>query len=485
MGAVIISGFGYSGANIVDPPTFQEKRKLGDRARCGPTEFHPPTDMSEPIEPRSTIARADTDAALPAPDGTVAACQFAFLGRQPILDRSGALSAYELLFRSGEQNFAQVSNDDEATAHVVARTIGGLGVPAVLGEHRGYVNIGRDMLFDDIVHVMSPERFVLEILETVTFDAQVVKRLTQLRRAGFQIALDDVVELSDGLITILPHADIVKIDFLLTDRAKLPELVSAIRRFGKTLVAEKVETREDFALASELGFDLFQGYFFARPQVLAAPRPRSSREALLRLLALLSREPDINEIEDELKRNPGVVVQLLRLANSSAFALGREISSLRQAITATGTRQIARWTQLLLYADGRALPWRSDPLVQLAGTRSRFMELMGNWLHPFDDRFADAAFMTGIFSLVHVVVGSTPESTLDRLGLAPQIRDAIVNYAGPLGTLLRITEAVEQGQDIDAIARETPLQEFAGLTPEVLAELSLSAASWTGGHTDD
>ncbi|SEA85123.1 EAL and HDOD domain-containing protein [Paraburkholderia sartisoli] len=440
--------------------------------------------MSEPSETRSTPTHADPGTALQAPDGAVPACQFAFLARQPILDRSGALFAYELLFRSGEQNFAQVSSDDEATAHVVARTIGGLGVPAVLGEHRGYVNIGRDLLFDDMIHVMSPERFVLEILETVRFDASVLRRLIQLRRAGFQIALDDVVELSGELVRVLPHADIVKIDFLQTDRAKLPELVSTIRRFGKTLVAEKVETREDFALASELGFDLFQGYFFARPQVLAAPRPKSSREALLRLLALLSREPDINEIEEELKRNPNVVVQLLRLANSSAFGLGREISSLRQAITATGTRQIARWTQLLLYADGRDLPWRSDPLVQLGRTRSRFMELAGNRLHPSDDRFADAAFMTGVFSLVHVVVDSTPECTLDRLGLAPQIRDAIVNHAGPLGTLLRITEAIEQGLDVDAIVREAPLPEFAGLTPEVIAGLSLSAASWTGGHTD-
>lgn len=441
-------------------------------------------DMSEPIETGSTSARANSGADPQAPEGAVAACQFAFLGRQPILDRTGALSAYELLFRSGEQNFAEVSNDAEATAHVVARTIGGLGVPAVLGEHRGYVNIGRELLFDDIVHLMAPERFVLEILETVTFDARVLRRLGQLRRAGFQIALDDVVELSDALLAVLPHTDIVKVDFLLTDRAKLPELAATIKRLGKTLLAEKVETHEDFALAVELGFDLFQGYFFARPQVLSAPRPRPSRDALLRLLALLAREPDIGEIEDELKRNPSVVVQLLRLANSSAFGLGREISSLRQAITATGTRQIARWTQLLLYADGRDLPWRSDPLVQLAGTRSRFMELTGNWLRPSDDRFSDAAFMTGIFSLVHVVVDSTPESTLNRLGLAPEIRDAIVHHAGPLGTLLRITETIEQGGDVDAIARGTPLPEFAGLTPDVLAELSLSAASWIGAHTD-
>jgi c-di-GMP-related signal transduction protein len=438
--------------------------------------------MSEPSDRGPACTDADAQAsATPAADMS----PFVYLGRQPILDRSGALSAYELLFRSGAHNFAEVSDDAEATAQVVARTIGGLGVPAVLGHHRGYVNIGRELVFDDIVQLMSPERFVLEILETVTFDARLLKRLGQLRRAGFQIALDDVVELSDGLLAVLPHADIVKIDFLQADRAALPELAATVHRYGKTLLAEKVESQEDFTVAHDLGFDLFQGYFFARPQVLSAPRARSTRPALLRLLALLARDGGIVELEAELKLNPNVVVQLLRLVNSSAFGLGRNISSLREAIIATGTRQIARWAQLLLYADGRDLPWRSDPLVQLAGTRSRFMELAASWLRPSDEGFTDAAFMAGIFSLVHVVIGSTPEKTLDRLGLSPLIRDAIVGGEGPLGALLRVTEAAERSEDASAVARESGLDEFMSLTPEVLAELSLSAAAWFGAHAED
>jgi c-di-GMP-related signal transduction protein len=436
--------------------------------------------MSEPF---SVSAKAGHVKVLAKP----AEAQFVYLGRQPILDRHGALNAYELLFRAGAHNYAEVSDDAQATAQVVARTIGGIGVTAVLGHHRGYVNIGRDLLFNDIVHLMSPERFVLEILETVAFDAQVVRRLAELRRAGFQVALDDVCELSEGLLSVLPHTDIVKIDFLVTPRAALPALAEAMRDAGKTMIAEKVETREDFALASKLGFDLFQGYFFARPQVLSAPRNRSSRPALLRLLALLARDAGIIELEAELKRNPNVVVQLLRLVNSSAFGLGRNIASLREAIIATGTRQIARWAQLLLYADGGDLPWRSDPLVQLAGTRSRFMELAARWLRPSNEEYADAAFMTGIFSLVHVVLGTTPAETLDKLGLAPQIRDAIVEHSGPLGTLLRIAEASDErtGEGIDAAsiaaAADAPA-DFAVLTPAVLAELNLSAAAWFGAH---
>ncbi|MFM0058014.1 EAL domain-containing protein [Paraburkholderia phytofirmans] len=415
-----------------------------------------------------------------------AAPQFVYLGRQPILDRDGALNAYELLYRAGAHNYAEVTDDAQATAQVVARAIGGIGVPTVLGQHRGFVNIDRALLFNDIVHLMPPERFVLEILETVKFDAQLVRRLGELRRAGFQVALDDVSELSDELIGALPHADIVKIDFLQTDRAVLPKLASLVRGQGKTLIAEKVETREDFALARDLGFDLFQGYFFARPQVLAAPRNRSPRPGLLRLLALLSRDAGIVELEAELKLNPSVVVQLLRLVNSSAFGLGRNIASLREAIIATGTRQIARWAQLLLYADSGDLPWRADPLVQLAGTRSRFMELAATWLRPADDEFADAAFMTGIFSLIHVVLGSSPGAVLEKLGLAPQIREAIVSRRGELGTLLRLAEAAGEGVDAASIALgpDAPAG-FVAFTPEVLAELNLSAAAWFGAHIEE
>lgn len=412
--------------------------------------------------------------------------QFVYLGRQPILDRYGALNAYELLFRAGAHNYAEISDDGLATAQVVARAIGGIGVPAVLGTHRGFVNMDRALLFNDIVHLMAPERFVLEILETVTIDEPLVRRLDELRRAGFQVALDDVSVLSDELLAVLPHVDIVKVDFLLTQRPALAKLAATLRGHGKTLIAEKVETRDDFTMARDLGFDLFQGYFFARPQVLAAPRNRSPRPSLLRLLALLARDAGIVELEAELKLNPSVVVQLLRLVNSSAFGVGRNIASLREAIIAAGTRQIARWTQLLLYADAGDLPWRADPLVQLAGTRARFMELAASWLCPSDEDFADAAFMAGIFSLVHVVLGSTPREVLEKLGLAPHIRDAVVAHEGPLGVLLRIAEVAGEGGDAAALATapDAPAG-FDCLTPAALAELNLAAAAWFSAHIEE
>jgi EAL and modified HD-GYP domain-containing signal transduction protein len=177
-----------------------------------------------------------------------------------------------------------------------------------------------------------------------------------------------------------------------------------------------------------------------------------------------------------------VVVQLLRLANSSAFKLSRPVSSLREAIAATGTRQISRWTQLLLYADGRHLPWRSDPLVQLVGTRARFMELAARVMWPSSEEFADAAFMTGIFSLVHVVVDLPPAEIMDLLKLSKEMGAAIVDGQGPLGALLRLSQATERGDAPELDSSIGSSVDFKVLTPAVLAELQFEAATWFGAH---
>ncbi len=407
-----------------------------------------------------------------------------YLGRQPILTRDGALDGYELLFRESATNRAFISNDAQATARVVVNAMCSIGVSATLGRHYGYVNVCREMLFDDAVMLLPPERFVLEVLETVRIDAPLIHRIDKLRRTGFRVALDDICELSDELVALLPHVDIVKVDFLCVDRERLPALAQAVKAHGKTLVAEKIETRDDFALARELGFELFQGYFFARPQVLSARRGDPSRQSLLRMMALIASEAPLGELEHELKRSPDVVMQLLRLVNSSAYGLDRRIASVREAILAAGTRQIARWAQLLLYASSGNLSWRSDPLAQLVGTRSRFMELAAARVRPDSDRFGDSAFMTGVFSLVHVLLGdAAPADSIAHIGLVREIGDAITERTGLLGALLTIAEAAEtghHGEVVDAMKHAYP--ELASLTPSAFAELNLEAAMWSRTH---
>jgi c-di-GMP-related signal transduction protein len=213
-------------------------------------------------------------------------------------------------------------------------------------------------------------------------------------------------------------------------------------------------------------------YYFAKPQVLTSRRLTPSREALLRLLVLLCGEPEIVELESELKRNPSVVMQLLRLLNSTAFGLARTISSLREAIMIVGTRQIARWAQLLLFADGHAL--RTDPLAQLCGTRARFMELAAGRMQPGDERFSDAAFITGVFSLVHVLFGGAIEDIVSTLPIHGDIRRALLERHGELGRLLNATEAAESGELMAIRAACDALPIF---SPSDLTTLGLAAVA--------
>ncbi|WNC95082.1 EAL domain-containing protein [Paraburkholderia sp. FT54] len=327
----------------------------------------------------------------------------------------------------------------------------------------------------EIVELLPPERVVLEILETVTFDEALFKRCRELRRAGFRLALDDVSQVSRRLLEFLPCVDIVKIDFLECPRERIEELLGVVKQHRKVSIAEKVETPGDHDAAMRAGFELFQGYYFAKPQVLTSRRAAPSRGALLRLLVLLSGDPEIVELEAELKLSPTLVIQLLRLLNSSAFGLARTISSLREAIMIVGMRQITRWAQLLLFADGHVRGLRSDPLAQLCGTRARFMELAAGRMRPGDERFADTAFITGVFSLIHVLSARAIEDIVPRLPIHLDIRQALLDRHGALGLLLNAAEAAESGELAAIRAACDSLPNF---TPNDLTMTGLAAAAW-------
>jgi c-di-GMP-related signal transduction protein len=245
---------------------------------------------------------------------------------------------------------------------------------------------------------------------------------------------------------------------------------------GKLLVATGVETQEDYQRTHDLGFDRFQGYYFAKPHG-GARRASAPRQALLNLLHLLAAEPTVAQLEAELKLNPVLVMHLMRLANSGSMNIGRKVTTLREAINATGTNAIARWTQLLLYADGRKIAAEDDPLLQLVATRARFMEVAVERLDRAHLDEEDAAFLVGVFSFVEAVFGGSLESTLEVLTLAKPIRTAIVKREGVLGRLLDLSEAIERGNwaDVDAAC-----QDLAPLDAATVAAISLAAAEWAG-----
>ncbi|MFM0212972.1 EAL domain-containing protein [Paraburkholderia sediminicola] len=425
----------------------------------------------------------------------------ASFARQPILNRDGMLCGYEIKVRAPElpagaepdaASAAGPAPDSPADTdalpgrapdpaqRVVRAIVRGLiqsNVRGALTGHPAYVDVSREMLFDDSIQHLPADRFMLELSPSIEVDEALIARIVQLHGRRYRFVLDEVTQPNETFAKLLPYAEVVKIDFMHAPRALLHKLTSVLKSAGKLLIALGIDAQADFEMAHELGFDRFQGYFFARPQTSMTRHVSAPRHALLNLLQLLAGEPTVAQLEAELKLNPVLVMHLMKLANSSGLAVGHKVSTLREAINATGTNRIARWTQLLLYADGRKVALEDDPLLQLAATRARFMELAIERLPEAGRDEADAAFLTGVFSFVDAVFGGSLESTLNVLTLSRPIQAGILHRQGVLGLLLTVVEALERGawDEINSLcARLQPL------TVEEIALLGLAAGAWAG-----
>jgi c-di-GMP-related signal transduction protein len=399
-----------------------------------------------------------------------------FLGRQPILDRSQAIVAYELLFRSGNVSAANVTDDLRATASVITHAFGELGLNTVLGENRGFINVSTSLLMSDMIELLPREHVVLELLETVEINEPVVKRCKALKKMGFSLAMDDVVAFEERHEPLLGIVDVVKLDMTLIEPSQLEKLALRLKFWPIQLLAEKVDTREQVDQCMKLGFDLFQGYYFAKPVVLSGKRADPSKLALLKLLGLLLSDADNHDIEQAFKQNPKLTYNLLRLVNSVASGVARKISSLSQAIVVLGRRQLQRWLQLLLYSmeqgSGAGYP---GPLMQLAATRSRMMEILAREMRPSDRAFQDKAFMTGIMSLLDALLDISVQDIVAELNLEEDVKSALMARQGNLGLLLRLAEAIEQSDYAKAI---NTLAECPGLTLEDLTTAQVEAMGW-------
>jgi EAL and modified HD-GYP domain-containing signal transduction protein len=363
------------------------------------------------------------------------------LGRQPIVDRHGRMYAFELLFRgvrADPHRFDGVAATSEVLRHVFAE----LGVERALGRYRGFVNCDAGMLLmPGTLEVLPPERVVVEILESVAPTPQIVARLHVLKAAGYLLALDDFRG-QRGQDELLPLVDFIKLDLPRIQPDALGAVVSSLREYPAELLAEKVEDRAQAERCRSMGFDFFQGYFFARPVIIEGRKLGLPQVALLRLLDLLMKDVDTARIVEEFKRQPGLSLNLLRIANSASSALAVPVHSIAQAVVLVGRRHLRRWVQLLLYTGSDAGPV-CNPLLQLAAMRGRLMETWSESAWPDDVERPELAFMVGILSLMPAVFGVSFDEILPALPVEAEVRDALVARSGPLGRLLAQVEAHE------------------------------------------
>lgn len=395
-----------------------------------------------------------------------------YLGRQPILDREQRVVAYELLFRAGNSAGAQVTDDVQATASVIQHAFGELGVPTVLGSQLGFINISTELLLSDLIELLPKQQVVLELLESVAASDAVVERCHALKQQGFRLALDDFVY-DDSFHPLLELADIVKVDLLQHTPATLDVLVGQLRNWPVRLLAEKVDSAEQAERCRALGFELFQGYYFARPSVLATKRADPTQLALTQLLGLVLRDADTAQIEQVFKHHPNLTYNLMRLVNSVACGARRTLSSVSQAILVLGRMQLQRWLQLLLFTLDSRMPYPS-PLLLLAATRGKMMELLAQAQHRSTD-YCEQAFMAGILSLIDVLIDKPLADIVAELNLAPHVAAALLRREGELGALLQLVESVEHPDLARTLAL---LQGAGGLTLAALTRAQLDAMHW-------
>ncbi|MEW6164382.1 MAG: EAL domain-containing protein [Pseudomonadota bacterium] len=403
---------------------------------------------------------------------TAALATHFFLGRQPILDRNGDIHAYELLFRSGHVNAADIVDDHHATIQVITRAFGELGIQAVVGDALGFINLDARLLTCEIVDALPRERIVLEVLETTSLTAEAVDCCRQMHEKGYRVALDDITALEPSHQPVLPYVSYVKVDLQGMQDDSLRKLVAQLKPLGIDLVAEKVETVRQYALCRELGFNYFQGYYFAHPEVLSGRNIDPSHQQMLRLSQLLMGDaPDVR-IEALFKEDSKLTYNLLRLVNSVAMGMRTRINSVHHAMMLLGRRQLQRWLSLLLFAhrDGPSFP---DPLAVMAACRGRFMELLARDCGGSTE-FADQAFITGMMSLLEAVLEIPMARIAEELSLAQPIRQALIERTGLLGDLLRLMECVEC---CDTRCLNVQLSRL-GLSLDQLTAAEIAAMTW-------
>ena len=367
-----------------------------------------------------------------------------FIGRQPIMDRRQQMVAYELLFRRSQHNAADVHDDLAATASVITRAFIDLGIEAALGPYKGFINCDESLLLSDLLEVLPSDKVVLEVLETVEITPAVVERCVELKALGFTLALDDFVGYEERFKPLLDIVEIVKVDTMLVDPAGLLAVTRKLGNWPVTLLAERVEKVELVEHCQQIGYSMFQGYYFAKPMIMAGKRLSHSQMALLRLLGMVLEDVDVSELEAVFKREPGLAMNLMRLTNSVATGVRVKVTSLRHAITLLGRRQLQRWLQLLMYTKPRpGTEPLASPLMQLAATRGKLMELLAGQIEPGRQEFEDQAFMVGIISLMPALMGVPMAEILNGISLGSTVREALESGAGTLGAMLDLTEALE------------------------------------------
>lgn len=396
-----------------------------------------------------------------------------FVARQPIFDRRGEVSGYELLYRrSSQSGFADGISTSQMSRDVVIQTFLEVGLEKITHGKCGFINFAREMLVEGAYELLDPSAVVIELLEEVPADPEVMEACRSLVAGGYQLALDDFV-LGSGQDHLIPLASIIKVDVLNRTPEEIRDAVAPIRRPGLRLLAEKVETAEVHRACVALGFDLFQGFFYSRPEVVGNPGVSVEQSTMLQLMNLLGNDGvSDQEVEEWFRRDASLSYKLLRMLGSAAHG-ARGIDSIRYAIRLLGRKTLQRWLSLMFTSSFRGGGGTDQELVRAAVLRARFAELLGS--RAGRRAQADALFLVGLFSLMDALLRTPMEEVLARVDLTEPVRRALSDRTGPHADVLKLVEAYEAG-DWRGVTEHAPR---IGVPTVQVPEIYLEALSWS------
>lgn len=388
-----------------------------------------------------------------------------FVGRQPIFDRERRIVGHELLFRDADDATAARFNDaDAATREVIESAFLDIGLDRLAGKQPVFLNLTRNYLLNP--PPLPPQQVVYEIVEDIDFVDDIRRAIARLAADGYRLALDDFVA-AHADPDVLPRVHIIKIDVLAHGPRELERLVARLRDLPARLLAEKVEDEATWTRCLALGFSLFQGYWFSRPQVLRGRRLQANQAVVLQLLRLVHKpQPDFRELERLIEQDVNLSYKLLRMINSAYYGLSRKIESVRRALVYIGQDALRGWLSML---SVRELDEANRGLTGLALARARLCEL----LCP-NEAEREAWFTAGLFSVLDQLTGLPMEEVLAGLPLSDDLVAALLHGLGPMGEALNCAIALENPQESSEEERS-----FGELGLEQTAARYLQAVAWS------
>lgn len=394
-----------------------------------------------------------------------------YAARQPIFDVNKEVYAYELLFREGLANVFPDIGDDEATSKMIDGLQTNLGLDSLTHDKLAFLNFTHDTLLNKYPLLLPNDQVVVEVLETVRPGKKLLAAVKDLKEHGYIIALDDYIH-EPVWKHFYPYTDIIKIDWQEMSLDEVKDVIKAIKPFPHIkLLAEKVETHEEYETALELGFCYFQGYFFSKPEVMQTVSLQPSQIAIAQLMAEMAEtEPNINKISQAFEQDVNLSFKLLKYAQSPIFKRAREISNIKQAIVALGLQELRRFVSLLFTAQLKSEKPAELTIMSLA--RARFCESIAALPGQSTDK--SMAFLTGLLSLLDAMLDASLENLLEQLPLSDQIKNALCKQEGELAQYLKLVAHFEQAEWDKANKLAAKLK----LSSEKAAECHVESLAW-------